>query len=90
MMKMTKTNGSARKIIRCVLSVVVDISSVESICEPTYRTIRVISTVPVALSVRSGMNRNAASPPEPQATGSAVPGGLRSGQMSSRRSSWSM
>ena len=31
----TKTNGSARKIIRCVLSVVVDISSVESSCEPT-------------------------------------------------------
>ena len=28
-------NGSARKIIRCVLSVVVDISSVDSSCEPT-------------------------------------------------------
>ena len=35
MMKMTKTNGSARKIIRCVRSVVVDISSVEASCEPT-------------------------------------------------------
>jgi hypothetical protein len=35
MMKTTKTNGSARKIIRCVLSVVVDISSVDASCEPT-------------------------------------------------------
>ena len=31
----TKMNGSARKIIRCVRSVVVDISSVENSCEPT-------------------------------------------------------
>ena len=35
MMKTTKKNGSARKIIRCVRSVVVDISSVETSCEPT-------------------------------------------------------
>jgi hypothetical protein len=35
MMKMTKTNGSARKIIRWVRSVVVDISSVDNSCEPT-------------------------------------------------------
>ena len=33
--KMTKMNGSAMKIIRCVRSVVVDISSVDSSCEPT-------------------------------------------------------
>src|SRR4051794_8947813 len=35
MTNVTKTNGSARKIIRCVRSVVVDISSVENSCEPT-------------------------------------------------------
>ena len=35
MMKITKTNGSARMIIRCFRSVVVDISSVDSSCEPT-------------------------------------------------------
>ena len=35
MTKMTKTNGSARKMMRCVLSVAVDIRIVDSSCEPT-------------------------------------------------------
>ena len=65
----TKTNGSAMKIIRCVRSVVVDISSVENNCEPTYMMISTIRTPPVALFVRSGMNRNDASPPSPHGIG---------------------
>ena len=66
-------NGSARKIMRCVLSVVVDISSVDSSCEPTYRTIRIASVAPVALSVRSLMNRNCDASVDPQGTGVSQP-----------------
>ena len=62
-------NGSARKIYRCVLSVVVDISSVENSCEPTYRTIRITSVLPVAFDVRSSMNRKADSGDAPHGCG---------------------
>ena len=49
-----------------------------------------IRSVPVALSVRSLMNRNDDSGVEPHACGSGLPGGLISGQMSYRRSMRSM
>ena len=55
-------NGSAMKIMRCVLSTVAGIRMLESSWELTYRTISTTSTPPVALSVRSGMKRNWAEP----------------------------
>jgi len=90
MTKMTKKNGSAMKIMRCVRSVVVDISTVDASCDPTYITIRTARTQPVARSVRSGMKKNCASPPGPHGFGFGTPGGLTSGQMSCRRSLRSM
>ena len=60
------------------------------VAEPIVMAGLVISTLPVALSVRSGMKRNSAAPPDPHGFGLPVPGGLTFSQMSSRRSFCSM
>src|SRR4051794_9863822 len=87
----TKTNGSTSMIVRWFLSVVaVSIRRLETSCVPTYSTISVIRTPPVALFVMSGMNQNSEFGEAPHGTGFWTWGGLISGQMSCRRSLRSM
>ena len=62
MMKATKISGRAIIIRRWLLSALTVMSRLEASWEPTYSRISVISTAPVALAVRSGMNPKLQSP----------------------------
>ena len=53
MTNVTKMNGSARKIIRCVLSVVVDMQQRRQQLRADVEDDQDASVAPVALSVRS-------------------------------------